>query len=171
MTMSIVNRPTAKDRDSKAMLGADKHLGGVTSIALNGVSLTPTELKALLQKDIDSANTVDTARATWQKTVKDARSTRSQTAALLRALRGYLIATHGVDAVDLLADFGFVPPKSKKADTKTKAAAVDKTIATRSARHTMGKKQRQQVKGTTAPPEAGKAASPQASGGGKPSAS
>jgi hypothetical protein len=148
MAFTIVKKSTAKDRDSKAMLGIDKHLAGVASVTLNGTAHTPAELKSILKRDIDSANAVDTARAAWQKTVKDERGTRNQASALLRALRGYLVATHGEGAVDLLADFGFSPPKPRKVTVRVKAAAADKTVATRSARHTMGHKQKKNVKGT-----------------------
>jgi hypothetical protein len=152
MSPRVTNKSTAKDRDSKAMLGIDKHLAGVASVMLNGTAYTPAELKSILKKDIDSANIVDTARAAWRKTVKDERATRSQAAALLHALSGYLVATHGEGAVDLLADFGFTPPKSRKVTVKVKAAAADKTASTRTLRHTMGKKQKAKVKASVLAP-------------------
>jgi hypothetical protein len=148
MSSKVTSKSTAKDRDSKAMLGIDKHLAGAASVTLNGTAYTPAELKSILKKDIDSANIVDAARAAWQKTVKDEREIRSETSVLLHALKGYLVATHGEGAVDLLADFGFTPPKPRKVTVKVKATAADKTALTRALRHTMGKKQKAKVKAT-----------------------
>jgi hypothetical protein len=175
------NRPTAKDRASKAILGIDKHLAGVASMTLDGVAYTPAELKSLLQGDIDSANATDTAKAAWQKAAQIGRAKHGNVMPLLLALRTYLVLNHGADAVDLLADFGFKPPKPRKVAVKVKAAAADKTAATRAARHTMGSQQKKAVKGAvpaaTTPPATAAApvttaattpAAPQGTTGGTP---
>jgi hypothetical protein len=46
-----------------------------------------------------------------------------------------------------LGDFGFQNPTRKAPSEATKAAAVAKRAATRGARHTMGKRQKAQIKG------------------------
>jgi hypothetical protein len=149
--MGIEKKADSKDRNRKAISGVDEHLASTASLMLNGVAFTPATLKAVLQKGIDAANAADLARAAWQKTVADGRAAQAEASSVLRALRGYLVAVHGGGAVDLLADFGFKPPKSTKVPVQTKAEAVAKTAATRAARHTMGPKQKKNVKGTTSP--------------------
>jgi hypothetical protein len=158
MSSTTVTKTTAKDSASTAIFGVDKRLAGIISISLNGVSYTPVQIKSILQADVDATNAIDAAKAAWSKAVTDGRASRAEATAMLRALRAYLIATSGAGAVGLLADFGFLPPKSAKVAVKTKAAAVDKTLATRAARHTMGKNQKKEVKG--APAAAATPASP-----------
>jgi hypothetical protein len=143
MATSNINRPTAKDRASKAILGINKHLASVASVTLGGVAYKPADLTTQLQAFITSANAVDSARATWLKMVQDGLASKTQTIGLLRALKSYLLVNYGSEAVDLLGDFGFSPPKpTGTVPVKVKAAAVDKTLATRAARHTMGAVQR-----------------------------
>jgi hypothetical protein len=150
MSSATISKTAAKDSASTAILGVDKGLAGIISISLNGVTYTPVQIKSILQADIDATNAIDATKAAWSKAVADGRVTRAEATAMLRALRSYLIATSGAGAVGLLADFGFLPPKPKKVAVKTKAAAVDKTLATRAARHTMGKNQKKEVKGAPA---------------------
>jgi hypothetical protein len=169
--MSSQSKPSVKDREQKAIFGIDKHFGSATSVTMNGSAHTAAEMKSLLQSHIDSVGTADTAKATWQKAVKDERAARAQALALLRVLKAYLLGTYGPAAVDLLADFGVSAPKPRKVAVKTKATAVDKTLATRAARHTMGAKQKKQVKGTVTPPTHATTVAqpaPQAPAGGKP---
>jgi hypothetical protein len=157
------NKSMAKDRDTQAIFGIDKHLSAVSSLTLDGTAYTPAELKSLLQSDVDSADAATRAKAAWQLAVAGSRTLRARVRKILSALKSYLISVNGRDAVALLADFGFTPPKQGKAGVKTKAAAVDKTLATRQARHTMGTRQRGRVKGNVPPPvgsPAGGGASP-----------
>ena len=146
------DKPTTQARCSKAMAGVARHFANVATVNLHGVAWKPADIDATLKAAIDSANTVDPAKASWQLAVNKGSASKAKALALLAALKAYLIATNGSGAVDLLADFGFVPPKPRKVAAKTKAAAVDKTAATRALRHTMGSKQKKQVKATTATP-------------------
>jgi len=130
-------------------------------------------MKSLLQSHVASIGAADSAKAAWQKALQDERAVRVQALALLRALKAYLLGTYGPKAVVVLEDFGFSAPKPRKVAVKTKAAAVDKTLATRALRHTMGTKQKKQVQGTVTPQQPATTASPpppapQAPAGGKP---
>lgn len=169
------NKPSVKDREQKAISGIDKHFGNATSVTMRGSAYTPAEMKSLLLSHIASVGAADSSKSAWQKAVLSERSARTQAVALLRALKAYLLGTYGPAEVGVLADFGFSAPKPRKVAAKTKAAAVDKTLATRAARHTMGPKQKKQVKGTATPPTSATTASPQpapqAPAGGKPTSS
>jgi hypothetical protein len=52
------------------------------------------------------------------------------------------------ESPDVLATFGLEPVKVGSTTIATKAAALDKTIATRKARHTMGPVQKKKIHGT-----------------------
>jgi hypothetical protein len=179
------NKPTNKDLDTKAMNGVDKHLASLTSIMIGGTAYTGPALKAVFQADIDAINAADTARTQWKDLLVTAKAARTTAVRARQALKTYLIGLYGPSAVGILEDFGISPPKSPGRKTaKAKALAVDKSAATRAARHTMGKNQKMSVKGTvtpvsppapageppvTAPPAA--SVPPQGTSGGTPRAS
>ncbi len=143
------NKPTTKDLNTKAISGVDKHLASLTSVMIGGTAYTGPTLKAVLQADIDATNAADAARNQWQDLLVPAKSARVMAARARKAIKSYLVGLYGPDAVGMLADFGFTPPKSTANKTaKVKADAVVKAAATRVARHTMGKNQKKSVKGT-----------------------
>jgi hypothetical protein len=145
------NKPTAKDLCSKAIQGVGKHLSGVTSLTLLGASHTPASLKAVFQADIDATNAAEAGHTQWKQQVATQKATRANTRAVGKALKSYLLGTFGPAAVGVLEDFGFTAPKSPgKKTVAAKAESLVKAKATRTARHTMGKKQRKTVKGTAA---------------------
>ena len=127
----------------------DKHLASLTSILIGGTTYTVPTLKAVFQADIDAINAADAAGTQWKEQVVKAQATRAESARVRSALRTYLIGQYGADAVGILEDFGFSPPKSPGPKTVgMKAQAVERGAATRKARHTMGKNQKKAVKGT-----------------------
>ena len=169
------NKPTNKDLDTKAMTGVDKHLASLTTIMIGGTAYTGPTLKAVFQADIDATNAADAARTQWKDLLVTAKAARTLAARARLALKSYLVGVYGPNAVGILEDFGFTPPKSPgKKTAKAKADAVEKSAATRVARHTMGKNQKKSVKGTvTAAPSPAPAGStpitaPPAAGGGTP---
>jgi hypothetical protein len=171
--MQLPNKPSAKERELQAIAGIDKHFGNVTTVTFAGVSLTPTQMKGILQADISSSTKTANDHSAWQQSVKDEHTARVAATTLLRELKAFLILTYGAGAVGILGDFGFaVPKKLGKTSPKTKAAAVDKSKATRQARHTMGKVQKKAVKGTVEVPvtELAPAPGPTAGGTGTPNA-
>jgi hypothetical protein len=172
------NKPTNKDLNTKAMKGVDKHLASLTSIMIGGTAYTNLTLKAVFQADIDATNAADSARTQWRDLVVKAKAARTLAVRARLALKSYLVGLYGKNAVGILEDFGFSPPKSPgKKTAKAKAGAVDKSAATRAARHTMGKSQKKSVKGAvnpaSPPPPAGSTpiTAPPAAGGGTPRAS
>jgi hypothetical protein len=169
------NKPTSKDLDTKAMKGVDKHLASLTTIMIDGTAYTGPTFKAVFQADIDAINAADAAWTQWKDLLVTAKATRATAARARLALKSYLVGLYGPNAVGILEDFGITPPKTPGMKTaKVKADAVDKSAATRVARHTMGKNQKKSVKGTVtaAPPPAPAGSTPitapPAAGGGTP---
>jgi hypothetical protein len=72
------------------------------------------------------------------------------TVSTLASLRSFVMLKFGSNAIATLADFGFQPRKRTVPTVDTKAAAAEKSLATRAARHTMGPKQKAKIKGTVA---------------------
>jgi hypothetical protein len=159
-------KPNELARVKQAIVGVPKHLGGVSSLSLNGVPYTPTSLVAFLQAFVDLASSVIAAKATAHDLLLEEQSSGLSVRLVLQALRSYIVALYGNGATEILGDFGFVPRKTTTPKVAVKALAAEKNRATRTARHTMGKREKLAIKGTLVVPAtggsgtAGNAASP-----------
>jgi hypothetical protein len=143
---------TGKNTDvalaTQLVAGTKKYFSTVSSLTFGNSTLTPAQTEAFLQTIIDLRSAVDDAKAaTKAKIVAEAAqapSLRSQMAAYV----AYVKATFG-NSPDALAEFGLKPKKARTPLTIDQLAdAAAKRAATRAARHTMGPKKKQSVKGT-----------------------
>lgn len=144
---NIKNRETLQARLAQAIAGIGKRLQNVPNVVLVGVTYTPAEAIAFFQSVIASSASVTAARAKWLDTVKADRLLKRNALLALLDLQNIARAIFG-NATDPLADFGFLPRKTNH--KRTGAVIVEaaaKARATRAARHTMGKKQKSDVKG------------------------
>jgi hypothetical protein len=149
MAATDKNKPLRKDRLRLLMSGVTKHYANVT-LVLAGQPYTAIALVQLIQQDIDASDLADKAHADWSQQVQIERDSHTELAPVLRALRSQVFAQFGdsKDASSTLKDFGYTPRKVTKPRVQTKADAAKKGRATRSARHTAGKNQKKDVKGT-----------------------
>ncbi len=143
------NKPTRQNADRKIVAAIQKYLS--TPVKLRGVTYTPTQLADMFQKGIDLADAVAATETSWHAAVAAERAQRKSLSAIETSLRKYVDSTYG-DAGAEFSDFGFKPKKVKPATAETKAEAVKKREGTRAARHTMGPRQKQKVKGDVSPP-------------------
>jgi hypothetical protein len=144
------NKTIIKARNAKLIKGIQKNLSGFTEITLGGTVFTIPNLVGAIQADSDAIDTADAAHKQLEQAVTDEKNTHVKTADLVLLLRNFVISYFGKKAIAILGDFGFSVPKKAVKKVKVKVAAVEKAKATRDARHTMGKKQRAEIKGTTA---------------------
>lgn len=134
------NRNSEAAAEQKLIDGLNKHAQAIQSIMIAGVSMTTKDVIAHLQARIDTADAVETARATWQNTVKTDKADRAKAKTFVSAVRqAILVAFAG--SIDTLADFGLTPRKQVVRTPEQKSASAAKALATRAARHTLGKKQ------------------------------
>jgi hypothetical protein len=152
---------TSRQAQLQAILnGIAKRFPNVTTLTFGGVTWNVQDFVALIQKDIDDVKAIAPAKASYALVVQMERNTRAKLTTPLRSFKNFVIGTFGdtQDAVAVLADFGLTPRKSRKATSKVKAGAADKSKATREARGTMSKKAKAKIKGTvpaTAPASGG----------------
>ena len=145
------NNTSFQVQEQKALLGVDKYFSNVASVTIGGVQYTPAALKKVLSDDLGAQAVLGPQRAQLRVSVQAARKTRVSAHALLKALRVHIGDQYGSNAAPVLEDFGYpLPAATTKATVKDKAQTVDKQLATRAARHTMGKKEKSRIKG--APP-------------------
>jgi hypothetical protein len=81
------------------------------------------------------------------------KATRARVAPVRSGLKQFLQSRYGKNAPEL-QKFGFTPAKVPQRSVASKAAGIALSEATRTARNTMGKKQRLEVTGTVAAPAA-----------------
>jgi hypothetical protein len=148
---SKASRPSRQVADQKLMDGVNKHETTLPPLLIGGASITPTDIRTTLQARIATANTAVSTRATWQAAVKADIDERAKTQTFVSGLRQALKVAFA-DSIEALADFGLTPRKVPAVRTpEEKAQATAKAKATRAARHTMGTKQKAQIKGTVTP--------------------
>jgi len=142
----MTTRTTINGRDANFIAAIDKHLSNVPNLPLAGSAYTPAALKQLFQSHIDAANAATAARANLLEAAAAYRSLSTKITPVVRGLRQYAINAFGVTS-PVLADFGFTAPKRTPMNAEQIAARTAKSKATRTARMTMGKRQKQGVHG------------------------
>jgi hypothetical protein len=118
------------------------------------------DLEARIQKDIGLSDAVDQSKAAWKADLQTERNSHKDIDPLLRAIKQYVLLNWGdsKEASSTLDDFGYTPRKPRTVKPSTKVTAAAKAKATRTARHTMGPKQKEQIKGEVPAPAASNAA-------------
>jgi cell division septation protein DedD len=137
--------------DQAMIDGVRKFLAHLASLTVGSQTVTPADIVKVFQDRLDAGKAVQTADAARTAAVKVERDGRAKTAAFVQALRRIVLGTFQ-QSPDTLAVFGLKAPKVVKKKVDVKAAAVVKSKATRTARHTTGKKAKLAIKG--APPAA-----------------
>jgi hypothetical protein len=141
-------KKTKTDRAAQAkqlIAGVEKHLGNMTQVVFTGGPFTPAAITTKLESIVTLRSDVDAAKAATRAKVAAERADTPALDALRGALVAYVKATFGASP-EVLADFGIVPKARAPLTVEEKAAAA-KRAATRTARHTMGTKQKKAVKG------------------------
>jgi hypothetical protein len=147
MTRAKQGKSTVAALAEKLIAGTGKHLGNVTQVMLTGGSYTPAEVTSKLRQIVTLRSSVDAARSAAQTKLAAEKADMPALRVFLDAYVAHVMAAFG-NLPDVLADFGLAPKKARSPVTsEVKAAAAAKRKATRAARHTMGSKQKQAVKG------------------------
>jgi hypothetical protein len=148
------NKSNRQNRLRKILAGIDMHYANVSTLTLAGKQVAVADLKKAIEADVAASDASVKAKADLHTAVATERSSHAQLNPLLVSFKHIVLAQFGeaADAASVLADFGYTPRKSNKTTTATKAAAVEKSKATRTQRHTMGKRQKAKVHGTPPAP-------------------
>jgi hypothetical protein len=134
----------------KILYGLGKHFPSVTTLTLGGASYAMTDLTNLIQAELSAITSTSQAKAAYSAQVQVERNATAKVSPLLSLLKDYVFVQLGNTqaASSALEDFGYTPRKSAKKTLATKVEAADKAVATREARHTLGKKQKAEIEGT-----------------------
>jgi translation initiation factor IF-2 len=157
---SISNsRLVQETADQKLLDGTQQVLSKLTTMTVGSQSLAPADIVKIFQDRIASSQAVQTATAARSAAVKADRDKRTQTAPLVKAFKRVVQGMFS-ESPDTLAVFGLQPVKAGTTTVATKAAAAQKAVATRVARHTMGKVQKKDIHGTPPSASTGSTAAP-----------
>jgi hypothetical protein len=139
-----------KTTDLQLIEGTKKHLGKGWALYFAGKKFTASELADLLQRRVNAVYATTVAKAAWLAARGNEAELLDGTEAVVAAARQNLIAMFS-GSQDALVDFGLTPRKERKALTAVEMVQkADKARATRAARHTMGSRQKEAIKGNDA---------------------
>jgi hypothetical protein len=145
--MSKTTKSSLQQRIRSLIAGTQKQTPN-ESLTFGGATYTSAELVQILKSLDDATTGMDGARAKWRDAVTSQRAVKAKVSPVLKAYRSFLVAKYGT-AVETLAAYGLTPHKAPAPRTsEQKAVAAAKRNATRTARHTMGAKQKQEVQGS-----------------------
>ncbi len=147
--------------------GLRKHLMGQV-LSLNNTPVKVDDLLSRIDAFQAQLQTTAASRAAWTQQVGAGRVLSGVLLPQLLSLEDYLRVTLGA-ANPQLADYGITPRTPKKPSAPVMAVAVQKSAATREARHTMGKKQKASIHGVLPAQPAAPPGPPTGGGTTKPS--
>jgi hypothetical protein len=134
-------------RAEQLIAGTRQDFANVASMAFAGTTYTPAQVLTSLQTLIDLRDAVDAAKKVAATKVAAEKAQAPSLRKFMSAYVTFVKATFG-DQPDVLAHFGLAPRKAATPLTvEEKTAAAAKRKATRDARHTLGPKQKKDIKG------------------------
>ena len=135
---------------SKLIKGFTQVMPPKAIVVVSGGPMTQVQILAKLQAILDEYQAIHDARAALQGKLQSAKGNRSDEHEFLMQLHGALVAYFGRKSPEL-AQFGYTPTKQKQTTSAKNTAAAAKRSVTRKMRHTMGSKEKQQVKAAVTP--------------------
>jgi hypothetical protein len=140
------NRVDETLADQKLIDGLTKHASTITSLVIGGVTMATKDIISTMQTRIAGSLNVQTTKAVWQAAVVADHEQRAKTKTIASGVRqAVMVAFSG--QMDALADFGLTPRKVAVITPAEKTARTAKALATRAARHTLGKVQKSKITG------------------------
>ena len=144
----IAGKSTETILATQFIAGIKKHFSNASSLAFGSGTVTPAQIEASFQTLIDLRTAVEDAKAATLAKIAEENTQAAPLRRQLSVFAAFVRVTFG-ETPDILADFGLKPRKARTPLTiEQMAAASAKRAATRAARHTMGSKQKKEVKGT-----------------------
>jgi hypothetical protein len=128
-----------------------KYVKAKTAVTVDGESMKPADLVAAYQAAVDTRAALIPQRASYKKALAARDSAEVTRQVIDKKLKVWVMNQFGATS-QVAEEFGFLPTKVAEKSAETKANAVLKMRATRAARGTKGKRQKEKIKGTTTAP-------------------
>jgi hypothetical protein len=162
--MTTSGKSREREHDIKLASGSQAHLPGTGTLKIDGTDYTVPQIVQRLDNRVAVLDKATAAHAELKSAVTIEKMDRPAFKQFVTSLTSIVTGMYRNDP-KTLADFDIALHKSTKPKVSVKNAAVEKSLATRAARHTMGKVQKKDIKGTppattTAPATSAPAPSP-----------
>ncbi len=144
--MANVNRVTKSGKDTAIVAALRSGVLGLDQLPLAGKVYTQSGAADLVQGRIDAAAAVATAKAAWLAAIAAFEAIDKHVELAVRDLRNTVIGARGEDS-PIMGDFQFAKRKKRVFTQEQITAIVAKRKATRIARGTKGRKQKEAIKG------------------------
>ena len=144
--MSTSSSSKLQTTDGKLAGGLQQGQANLPALMILGKTYTAADAVVVLQQRIAKRLASTSARAAWQAAMtaeaEETANTKAFVAALVQQIRVWF-----ANAPDSLAAYGLLPKKKSGRSPVTKVLATAKGLQTRKLRHTMGKVQKEGIKG------------------------
>jgi hypothetical protein len=117
------------------------------AILLGGQTYSPAQIVAAFTAFLQAITDLEAAKTAYQQALVAEEAAAAVADPLVALLKAYAQGTYGKSS-PTLTDFGFALAKPGVKTAKVKAAAAEKSKATRVARNTLGSKQKAGIHGT-----------------------
>jgi hypothetical protein len=145
--MSNLNRSVRINAIAKILAGFRKHCMDLGGLFVASAKIAPADVITSLQEVIDAAGKVTAAAGARKAALDEEQRIVEKNAELAAAVRQFALTAFSNKA-DVLADFGLQKRARKVRTVEEKLQTVTKALATRTARGTKGRRQKQQIHGT-----------------------
>lgn len=152
---TIKNNAVIVDVCGRRIHALNKYVTPKTEIPIDGTSYKAADVIDVFQSSIDSRAEITAKRSELKAALSRRKEIEETRRSIDMGLKAWIAGKFGAGSQEA-HEFGYPPRKASKKDAATKYHAVELSRATREARHTMGKKEREKIKGTvvqTAPLE------------------
>ena len=145
-----ISNQTAVTACSARVNAITKYLTSKDLLFVSGEQVKATDLTQVYQGALDTRSAANTAKGEYRTAVAAKNEAEAKRLTTDEFLQAYIVGRFGANSTEA-HDFGFVPRKvtEKTAVAKAKASMLGK--ATREARGTTSKKDKQRIKGTLTP--------------------
>jgi hypothetical protein len=149
-------------QDQKFVAAFNKYFAKSTKITVNETQYTPAQIAKLVQSLVDAEVNVETTRGNYSRAIAAEKTTAGATKSVYEGAKQLVLVTYGTNPA-VLSEFGLTAKKQPGPKTvATKQAAIVQMKATRVARHTMGPRQKAEIKGVVTTVSTDAAAAPPA---------
>jgi hypothetical protein len=147
------NNANAVSTCNQRLKALGQYVKAKTPMQINGQPMKLADVIGVYQTCIDTRSDLVTHRAAYEKALEARDSAEQTRQATDVGLKAWVISSFGAESQEA-QEFGFLPPKIRARSAATKAQAVELALATRKARGTKGKRQKEEIKGTLTAPAA-----------------
>jgi hypothetical protein len=145
------SKPTQQAMNQRFIVAFTKYYGKKAKFTALKTEYTPEQVTTAVQARVDAQTEVETARGKYALAVAAAKAAEAATKPTYEGAKQLVLMQYANDPA-ILSEFGLSARKQAAPLTAAaKQAAVLQRQATRDARHTMGTRQRQKIKGVVTP--------------------